>query len=310
MDKVFHITNGDRFTSVLKKLSVEGKIITWREMLCEGKTITNVGSELFWKTRYDFFNKSYETTKNKFIEATLKEYRRLCNQKSQDEVVLWFDHDLFSQINMIAVISWLKNHKKDARIMLVSPGREDNLDKWQKLSGLSEEELLRQYKDRTHLTQDDMEYADYIWQLYCSESPLWLETFSKFNSSQFHYLPEAIKAHILRFPTVKNGLNKIENEVLLTAAENQPQSGEELVTQMLEKDKIYGFTELQYHKLIEDLKTLFHSLSPVKLNATGEALLNNKKNYYSFMKNDDTYFGGSRKYSFLYHHPSGKLLKL
>lgn len=310
MDKALHITNSDHFTSTLKSLPCKGEIITWREMLCEGKTVTSVGSELFWKTRFDFFNKSYRTTKNKFIEATLKEYRRLCLQNTQDEVVLWFDHDLFCQINMIAVLSWLKNNKKSTRISLVSPGKPDGTGIGDRLSDLSETQLLQHYENRISLTRDDVEYADYIWQLYCSDSPLRLETFSKFNSSQFQYLPDAIKAHILRFPTVKTGLNKIENDILLTASEKRYESRNKLIAHMLQKEKIYGFTELQYHRITDHLKSLFHSFAPVKLNREGEALLDHTKNYYSFMKKDDVYLGGSRKYGFLYHNTSGKLLKL
>ena len=105
---ILHITNGDTTTNYLKKLHIDGDFITWREMLCEGKTQVEVGSEDFWKIRFNFLKQSYKITKKQFIDLTVKEYRNLCNQKSQDEIVLWFESDLFCQINMIAVISWLK----------------------------------------------------------------------------------------------------------------------------------------------------------------------------------------------------------
>ncbi len=44
---ILHITNGDSTTNYLKKLKFTGDFITWREMLCEGKTTTNVGSDVF-----------------------------------------------------------------------------------------------------------------------------------------------------------------------------------------------------------------------------------------------------------------------
>ncbi len=47
MSSLLHITNGDNFTNRLQTLNLKGDIITWREMLCEGKTLTNVGSETF-----------------------------------------------------------------------------------------------------------------------------------------------------------------------------------------------------------------------------------------------------------------------
>jgi hypothetical protein len=77
MSSQLHITNGDAFTQRLQQLKYKGDIITWREMLCEGKTETNVGSESFWKTRFEFLHKNYNVSKSWFIEKTLKEYRSL-----------------------------------------------------------------------------------------------------------------------------------------------------------------------------------------------------------------------------------------
>ena len=65
-------------------------------MLCEGKTTSDVGSEDFWKNRFEFFKTTYKVSKQKFIDYTVKEYRNLCNKKNQKEIVLWFEHDLFA----------------------------------------------------------------------------------------------------------------------------------------------------------------------------------------------------------------------
>ena len=78
---ILHITNGDSTTNYLKKLHFSGDFITWREMLCEGKTTTDVGSEIFWKNRFTFLKSSYKVSKQKFIDYTLKEYRNLCKKK-------------------------------------------------------------------------------------------------------------------------------------------------------------------------------------------------------------------------------------
>lgn len=123
MKSLLHITNGDSFTSRLQSLQLKGDVITWREMLCEGKTLSSVGSESFWKTRFEFLNKNYKVSKSWFIEKTLKEYRSLCNHKQQDQIVLWFEYDLFCQINMLAVLSWLKQHRRHAEISLVCSGK-------------------------------------------------------------------------------------------------------------------------------------------------------------------------------------------
>ncbi len=310
MSSFLHITNGDVTTEILNNLNIEGEIITWREMLCEGKTTTDVGSEDFWKTRFDFFSNVYQVTKKTFIDFTLKEYRNLCKQ-NQDEIILWFDYDLFCQVNMLAVVSWLKKYRKGRKITIVQAGASDNYDKLVGFGHLSKEELINLYQNRTQLSQDDIEYADYIWQLYCSDSPLRLETVHKFNpSSPFIYLSDAISAHLKRFPSVENGLNKIENNILQAAYQTDLKSENELVRKLLTEQEVYGFGDIQYKNKIKELKNLFSSLNPVKLSEDGIQLLNNQINYYRELRSDFSYLGGAKKYSYLYMNANDKLLKL
>ena len=308
---ILHITNGDYTTNYLKKLNFSGEFITWREMLCEGKTTADVGSENFWKNRYDFFKTAYKLSKQNFIDYTVKEYRNLCNKKSQKEIVLWFEYDLFCQINMIAVLSWIKQYRKGYNISLVSSGKVGNYKNMFAIPELNEKQIQNHYNNRIELTQDDIEYADYIWQLYCSDSPLRLETIYKFNPmSPFQYLASAIEAHLKRFPSLENGLNRIENNILETAINKKPTSKKQLINELLKEEDVYGFGDLQYENKIAELRRLFHSFNPVKLSKKGREVLKNEINFYGQLRNDISYLGGSKKYSFLYHNDAQKLLQI
>ncbi|WP_136468637.1 DUF1835 domain-containing protein [Flagellimonas onchidii] len=310
MKSLLHITNGDNFTSKLQSLHLKGDIITWREMLCEGKTLCNVGSESFWKTRFEFLNKNYKVSKSWFVEKTLKEYRSLCNHKQQDQIVLWFEYDLFCQINMLAVLSWLKTHRRHAEISLVCSGKEDDSDTLYGLSEVSDEQLLELYENRTILSQDDIEFADYVWQLYCSDNPIRLENLVAHNNFQFEYLSDALKTHLKRFPTIKNGLNELENRVLETAMNQRPGSRKELLGEVLKNQGYYGFSDTQYNRIITSLKPLFNSFNPVKLTKKGKDILINKANFYSQIRDNQLYLGGSLKYNFLYNTDTDRILKL
>lgn len=310
MSSLLHITNGDNLTDRLKSLQLKGDIITWREMLCEGKTLTNVGSESFWKTRFEFLNKNYKISKQWFVEKTLKEYRLLCNHKQEDQIVLWFEFDLFCQINMLAVISWLKTHRKYAQISLVCSGDEDETDKMYGLNELSDEQLLELFEKRTVLKQDDIEYADYVWQLYCSDNPIRLENLTDFKYFQFDYLSEAIKAHLKRFPTIKNGLNEIENHILQLSLDKSPKSKRELLSTVLSDQGVYGFGDTQYERIITTLKPLYTSFNPVRLSKKGKEVLEGKTSYYSSIRDNEAYLGGALKYNYLYNTESDRILKL
>ncbi len=259
MSSLLHITNGDSFTQRLGSLKLKGDVITWREMLCEGQTLTNVGSESFWKARFEFLHKNYKVTKSSFIEKTLKEYRSLCNHKQQDQIVLWFEYDLFCQVNMLAVISWLKAHRKYAEISLVCSGKEDGSDKLYGLNELNDEQLLKLYENKVVLKQDDIEYADYVWQLYCSNNPIRLENLSDFKNYKFDYLSEAITSHLHRFPSIKNGLNAMENNILQLSLDKKLKSKKELLGTILTNQGTLGFGDSQYERAISRLKPLFSS---------------------------------------------------
>ncbi|WP_047245226.1 DUF1835 domain-containing protein [Maribacter thermophilus] len=310
MSSLLHITNGDSFTERLNKLNLKGDVITWREMLCEGKTLTNVGSESFWKTRFEFLNKNYKVSKSWFIEKTLKEYRSLCNHKQQDQIVLWFEYDLFCQINMLAVISWLLTHRKYAEISLVCSGKEDKTDKLYSLNELSDEQLLNKYNNRVVLNQDDIEYADYVWQLYCSNNPIRLENLTDFEDYHFDYLGDAIKTHLKRFPSIANGLNEMENNILRVGLDQKPKSKTDFLNTILSNQGNLGFGDTQYQRALQRLKPLFTSMNPVRLSKKGKQILEQQTNYYSCIQDNDVYLGGALKYNFLYNTDSNRILKL
>jgi len=208
---------------------------------------------------------------------------------------------------MLAVISWLKTHRPYAEISLVSSGLDGGAGS---LSDLGDEQILNHFTNRIFLTKDDVEYADYVWQLYCSDNPIRLENLKDFGSFQFPYLSGAIKAHLMRFPTIKNGLNEVENNILRLADRIKPKSKLELMATVLKNQGRYGFGDLQYERLFTKLNPLFTSFDPVRLSKKGNEILEGKTSYYSCIQENDAYLGGALKYNFLYNTNTDRILKL
>ncbi|MCG5644249.1 DUF1835 domain-containing protein [Flavobacteriaceae bacterium LSUCC0859] len=310
MKAALHITNGDAFTSYFKVLKIPGTVITWREMLCEGKTLHTVGSEEFWRERFDYLSKNYKVTKKSFIDLTLKEYRQLCNQKKQEEIVLWFESDLFCQINMLGVLSWLKTHRKYAQISVVSNALSLSDKSAKGFCELAKDTLLEMYASRVYLNQDDIEFADYAWQLYCSDNPIRIAQLSDFENFNFPYLKSAFQLHLQRFPSLKNGLNTPENKVLQLVSSNEYAHKEMLIKELLSHQGNMGFGDSQYLRMLQRLQPLFSSFKPVKLKRTAHKVLNGQTNFYSKIKDSKLYLGGALKYAYLYNQEQKNFLKL
>ena len=83
-----------------------------------------------------------------------------------------------------------------------------------------------------------------------------------------------------------------------------------MVSQLLKKQEVYGFGDLQYEHKIDNLQKLFSSFNPVKLSKKGKHVLENQVNFYGQLQTDISYLGGSKKYSFLYNNDTKKLLQI
>ncbi|MBT8270650.1 MAG: DUF1835 domain-containing protein, partial [Bacteroidia bacterium] len=197
-----------------------------------------------------------------------------------------------------------------AEISLVCSGNEDETNKLYGLNELTDEQLLELYNNRLQLSQNDIEYADYVWQLYCSDNPIRLENLMDFDNYQYAYLSDAIKAHLKRFPTIKNGLNELENKILQISASEQLASKKELLGAALNNQGYYGFGDSQFQRVITHLKPLFTGFNPVKLTKKGKEILDGQTSYYAELRDESAYLGGALKYNYLYNTESDRILKL
>ena len=307
--KLLHIINGDDLTDKLQQLELPGDVIVWREMMCEGPTIQEVGSEHFLNIRKKFLWEQYGILEKEYQEKFISELDKLAAINGYDEVVLWFEFDLFSHMNMLAVISFLKQNRKKNPLYLVCSGRLKGEKKLEPLPELSVKQLQRHYNNKIPLTTDDLSVADIIWELYCSQNPKRLKSEIK-KSTNFEYLSSSIRAHIERFPNAKTGLNSLETNVLKLIKNHEITSPHHLLGYALQYQGYYGYVDVQMQRVIQKLEPFYsEDDSQIKLNDTGIKALNSSKNFYQELK-DSEFYGGVRKYDFLYEPDSHNLLKL
>lgn len=307
--KALHITNGDELTNNMKELKIPGEVIVWREMLCEGPTLLQVGSKDFTEVRKKFLNDFYQISPQNYEEKFVKEIDKLKAAEDFDHIVLWFEFDLFCHINMLAAISFLLENKKEVPVYLVCSKKLKGEDEHQPLSLLSLKHLKQHYEHKINLTQQDLETAALIWELYCSENPIKLKPQIK-TASNFEYLSSCIRAHIERFPNSVTGINSLEKNILKIIKNNKISSSNQLLGYALQYQGYYGYSDLQMQEVLNKLQ-MFYEIkdNAVQLTEDGQLAYDGKKNFYRKLKND-FYFGGANMYDFLYDSESHQLLKL
>lgn len=305
--KTLHITNGGVLTGYLNELEIEGEIITWQEMLCEGPTQEIVHSNELIEARGRFLNEVY----NIDLDMSKVDYAltQLDNANERyTEVVLWFEYDLFCHINLLAVINLLLQKKINLPYALVCSGRVKGSDALKGLSELSSGQLLAHYKNKILLTEDDLELSRTLWGIYCGKDHNLFKPYIV-QPSSFKYLSNCLKAHLERFPDSITGLNILETNILKILRDEQVKSKHHLLGYALNYQGYYGYGDTQLIRIIDSLE-YFYTIheDKIELNRKGhETLLGQHKAFGEFKNN--VVFGGVQKMDFQFSKAENKLVK-
>ncbi len=261
MAKQLHILNGDATVPEFRKSGIAGEIVVWREALCDGPVSNSIRHDSFWDKRASFIQKGLGG--ENYADKMLAELDKLRDLSGFDEVVLWFEYDLFCQINMLACLSFI-DHRE---ISLVCLG--DELDgQLRGLGEISSIDFITLFKNRSSLSKEDITYARSAWQAYTDPSPEKLRSLSP--SATFKHLKPAIEAHLSRLPQ-KNGLNNLEEKMLKLIKEGIDNE-RKLVGTMLRDQGYFGLGDMQYLHYLDQLRPLLKE-DTFELNESGDRIL-------------------------------------
>ena len=114
---VYHILNGDALKEQFPK-DIDGEVIVARECLVDGDVHGGSLEELF-ATRARYLSKHYkEVSEAYYYEHTVPEIKKITEIPAGSEVNLWFEDDLFCQVNFWFVLHTLMSHANNLTIYL------------------------------------------------------------------------------------------------------------------------------------------------------------------------------------------------
>ncbi|HUH28059.1 DUF1835 domain-containing protein [Gelidibacter sp.] len=303
---VLHITNGINLTDYLNELKIEGDFLTWQEMLCEGPTSEEIETEEFFNLRKEFLLDFYDI---EIVEAELLSELDVLNHTDQfEEIVLWFEYDLFCHINLMAIINLLKQKKIEVPLYLVCSGRVKGEKDLKALADLNPDQLRNEYENKIKLSEEDVELMSSLWRIYCGKDHNLFKPFIVQKSS-FPYLSNCLKAHLERFPDSKTGLSTLETHTLNMILDQKITSKRHLLGYILNFQGYYGFSDLQIERMINRLE-LFYTVeeNQMVLNRKGHDALDQKRNFSSEL-GSKMIFGGVKKIDFQFSKIENKLIK-
>lgn len=283
MQSTLHILNGDSSLYLLTKSGISGDSAVWREVLSDGPVLNSFGTDEFWRARETFMTSFTQTSSSDYEEKVIDEFKKIQNFETYNEVVLWFEYDLFCQVNLIALLHWFKQQDRgDVKISLVCVGQVRGYKKLMGLGELPTEMYPSLFEQRRILGRNDFNFASDAYQAFCSNDPRDLENFTLLPSNEFPYLAKAFQAHLMRFPSSESGLTLIEQK-FIEFIESGKDKERTLIGALLQWQEYYGFGDLQYINYLKRLSPILDVESTITL----------KHNYRSAQIDRNYFLGGA-----------------
>src|SRR4051794_40854097 len=194
---IYHILNGDSLAYSFPETKIDGEIIVVREGLIDGD-LSGDNLHDFWRSRAKYIG----LPEGEYHNNVEKEFEKIMNAPVNSEFNLWFEYDLFCQVNMWFVLSIINGLPVKKKVYAVYTSYLNRTDKqfWNGFGRANSSELAICFANRILFNEADLQLGEDLWKAYKSGDLEELIHLAKNQSPAFPYLQEVIKAHVERFP--------------------------------------------------------------------------------------------------------------
>jgi hypothetical protein len=264
---MLHIHNGDSTAGTLREAGFPGQHFVFREALASGPTPQGLSKDEWLTVRANDLAAEPEASAIK--QELTGMYATLANLSNHEEVILWFEHDLFCQINLIYLLDHFARQGTDsARLSLICIGEFPGRPNFRGLGELTAAQLASLFDTRHEVNAAELGLAQRAWEAYCSPDPHNIERLLAEDTSALPFLRGAFEQHLARFPSVGNGLGHAENKLLGFIADGISKFGS-LCPAFFNAEPAYGLGDSQ---IWHDLKRMAEAAQPlIQLDAPADA---------------------------------------
>jgi hypothetical protein len=203
-----HVTNGDYAADGIRAAGVEGQVLPWRDVLHEGPVPAGLPLAELSALRASWIAAQGEAWGDSATVAGSFAERDTALAGEYDEIVLWFEHDLYDQLQLIQLLDLLAEH--GTRLSLVNPP--------EYLGSASTERLAELFTTREPVTSAQLELGARAWAAFRAPEPGGVQRVVEEGAAPLPFLAAALRRHLEQFPSVRDGLSRTERQILESVA--------------------------------------------------------------------------------------------
>jgi len=297
MESILNITNGDIAVSIMQQANIPGDFLPWRDVLHDGPVPENLSLAELSRVRAEFLaSLNWGDIAELNSNFTARDHR-LASYKQYSKVILWFEHDLYDQLQILQILDWFSG-KTDISLQMVCTE--------QYLGRATVEQIRTLQNQISPVTHEQRLLAKKAWAAFTAPSPENWSALLNENISALLFLKPAVIRLLEEYPSTENGLSRSAYTALKIIGQNEikPRKLFSLCQQTEESifmgDSSFWVILNQLLQAPEPLISLYSGNSlnlPAKpedilsITDTGKAVLNAEKNWLD-ITNIEKWIGG------------------
>lgn len=244
--KIVHVLNGD---ALLERFptAIPGLRIVAREALAEGPLGGNT-LKAFFDGRATYLNDKYGAPSSFYYQQTVAEFQRLQGIDKDAQVFLWFEDDVFCQLNCWFVTYLLVHSGHSGSCFVVRPPNHTPYS----FGNLDESALLNCFHNKPLLLLDTIQVAQ-LWQKLSTGDLNAATQCAAILPKEYHFLQSALKAYLEAFPG-KGQPGRPKSTLIRIVADLKTSDFSSVFREFSNREPIYGYSDLQVMRLLDELK--------------------------------------------------------
>jgi hypothetical protein len=243
--ETLHITNGDAALYLFKKAGILGTHLAWRDSLYHGPVPSGLSLEQTSEVRAEYLARQGYGNAIRLIHEFQRRDAVVRRADEFDEVVLWFEHDLYDQLQVLQVLTSLER-------LQLEPGRTSIVQTDHYLAAMTVDEILPLLPKRRTVTAAIFKSARRSWERLTSVSPADLYAAASENAIGFPFLPAALQRLCEEYPWTRDGLSRSQRQALYAVAQG-PAKVEELFSRAEGREEASFLSATAFSRILDDL---------------------------------------------------------
>jgi hypothetical protein len=205
---MLHITNGDLAAARIAEAAPGGDVLPWRDVLHEGPVPAGLGDAELREVRAGFLAAPGWSEEAEVLRSLEERDARLEAAAGNEEIVLWFEPDLYDQLQLLQVLDRIARLESGAApVTAVEPV--------EAIGDLEVARVRELFAGRAPLPAGALDLARDAWARFRDPDPTRLEALAApAPPPALPFLPAALRRHLEELPSLRDGLSRSERQAL------------------------------------------------------------------------------------------------